>query len=193
MSYILSALFSKNWFWLASSMNFMERKVLNESNIYLLSPSPLQVKIKVMLENLDRVSFHDKDLKAWVCRSVALIFPFLLHYNGGLSKAFWYYLYKAKSNKMYSKLELTHPNYYCFFKIFTLESRILNKTQNFSYPLHSCCETGMTLKAQYLNIPKELGRHHHHLISKQLQKLWELGLVNVGWSNWETHWLKSNT
>lgn len=88
-------------------------------------------------------------------RSVALIFPFSLHYNGGLSEAFWYYLYKAKSNKMYSKLELTHPNYYCFFKIFTLESRMLNKTQNFSYLLHSCCETGMTLKAQYLNTPSQ--------------------------------------
>ena len=98
-----------------------------------------------------RLSFHDKNLKAWVCRSVALIFPFLLHYNGGLSKAFWCYLYKAKSNKMYSKLELTHPYYYCFFK--TLESHILKKTQNFSYLLHSCYETSMTLKAQYLNIP----------------------------------------
>ena len=98
-----------------------------------------------------RLSFHDKNLKAWVCRSVALIFLFLLHYDGGLSKAFWCYLYKAKSNKMYSKLVLTHPYYYCFFK--TLESRILNKAQNFSHLLHSCWETSMTLKAQYLNIP----------------------------------------
>ena len=143
----------------------------------------LIITLTIVIEDQDdagkswhRLSFHDKNLKAWVCRSVALIFPFLLHYNGGLSKAFWCYLYKAKSNKMYSKLELTHPYYYCFFK--TLESHILKKTQNFSYLLHSCYETSMTLKAQYLNIPvEELGRHHHQFSSVQfshsVMSLWD--------------------
>lgn len=55
-----------------------------------------------------------------------------LRTTDGLSKSFWYYFYKAKRNKMFSKLELTRPNYYCSLKIFTLESCILKNAVKIS-------------------------------------------------------------
>lgn len=133
----------------------------------------------MMLGNLDI-----EDLKSFICRSVASIFPLnhilmMTYLNSSCIIRMRHKLLRLIANQTLCLND-------CYsFKIFT-QKIILFLKQHCHYAnyfLNSCSEIAITVKAWYLNIfSKAIGERPHHLTSKPPQKLQESVLMNGGLS-----------